>query len=116
MSLAEIAALARKLRAVPETVARKTAAAAAPELTDLVRGTVEAGTDAYGTKWQPLKSGRAFTASASRFRFFALRGLLWLRYRLSKRPIGPQPAQGLPDPYLEALDKAAQTTCSELIK
>lgn len=114
---------AADLRRLPTVVAHKVAAAAAPELTTLMRETFDAGEDAYGNTWAPgaegqritlkksggIAGGVFFLAVGTRIRMRL--GVRWAKYQIGKRPIAPRAGGALPVTWSSALQRTAVTVC-----
>jgi hypothetical protein len=111
--IGKLRALEQSIRTLPRVVGAKVATASASTITDLARGTFNAGENAYGDSWAPaadgqkvtlrksgaLAGGVAFVASGTRLR--ARLGPSYAKYQLGKRPIFPRGK--LPISYVEAI-------------
>ena len=118
-TLANMRDFAKRMRALPATVAIKVAAAAAPVLTELVQATFAASETPYGLGWTTgddgqvvtlHKSGRlaqsvAYVAIGTRLRMKL--GTSYAKYQVGRRPIAPRQGAPLPASYAAALAKAA---------
>jgi hypothetical protein len=123
-----LAKFASDLRRLPKVVALKVAEAAAPVLTDLAKGTFDAGEDAYGRTWKPGKQGQHVTLRrtgdlASFIRYVAagtrLRvalGTVYARFQIGKRPIFPTQGGELPAAYVQALQREAVRVVKEELR
>ncbi|HXG69992.1 MAG TPA: hypothetical protein VNJ04_05185 [Gemmatimonadaceae bacterium] len=126
IALASMKDFAAKLRDLPTVVAIKVATAAAPILTEMLRETFEASSDAYGNAWAPGAEGQIVKlqksgATAKTVRFVAtgtkLRvalGTSYIKYHLGKRPITPRNGE-LPVKYGQALADVTQKIATEAL-
>lgn len=95
------------------------ASSSAEKITELGRGTFEAGQDAYGTPWAPGADGKpvdlketgaleehlSYKAVGRKIR--SALGVAYAKFQIGKRPVYPRGA--LPPAYVEALKETAQT-------
>jgi hypothetical protein len=107
------------LRRLPKVVALKVAEEAAPELSKTAAQTFDAGADPYGFTWRPGVDGQKITLHKSgdlrRFvkyvaigtRLRIALGVRYAKYQIGKRLVFPRHVGGLPDPYVQTLQRVA---------
>ncbi len=116
---------ANDLRRLPQAVAIKVAARAAPVLTELAKQTFDAGETPYGLNWEPGAKGQrvSLKKTGDLYRFvkyvaigtklrLAL-GVPYAKWQVGKRPITPRQAGTLPKAYAEALQRTAVQVVKE---
>jgi hypothetical protein len=108
----------KQIKRLPKETAAKAAKIAAPEITRLGHETFDAGEDAYGNTWKPLKDGAPATlhktgAMEEHLEYEAVGpklkvklGVKYARYQIGKRPVFPKRGK-LPDEYIAVLQRAA---------
>lgn len=118
----------KSLRDLSTVTAQKIAAAAAPELTTLLRSTFDASQDAYGVPWDSGRDGKAVTlrrtgALAAGLSFVAIGVLIRMRlsarhakYQVGKRPVAPRQGEPLPIAWREALVRVTRAVLASEVR
>lgn len=116
---------ASDLRRLPAVVAQKVAAAAAPQLTELVGESFDAGEDPYGNAWIEGADGQRVTlrksgALAKGLQYVAIGTKLRMRlpvayakYQVGRRPVAPAQTKELPESYSRAIARTTVAVCRE---
>lgn len=116
MNVASLKDFSARLRKLPQVVANKVAAAAAPALTDVAMSTFNASQNAYGESWVPGAEGQTITLNqsgtlAKHISYVAIGsklrvalGVPYAKYQVGRRPVFPKQGDPLPQAYAAVLE------------
>lgn len=125
--IGKLRSLEKSIRELPRVLAQKVAAASAEAITEIARGTFDAGENAYGDPWESAKDGErvslrksgrlaagvSYVAIGTRLR--ARLGPKYARFQVGKRPVFPRSGARLPISYVATLRaKAGEIIRAEL--
>ncbi len=124
-NVASLQNFSKKIGELSKVVAIKIAAASADALTEVARASFDAGQDPYGNAWEPGDKGERVTLKKSggteRGLYYVAIGtklrarfaVAYAKYQVGRRRVLPTQGDVLPQPYIDALSKAAARVIRE---